>query len=647
MIWFLDHGNLTQIPEQQPRHLPLIFREGGDYALCFSEDAEFGMGGRVDLIPIKIRVRGAYDLSCTNSTESPCIWARSQYCHILQGSYSPAGACTISFDRKPDQGVAGSADQMRISWSDPWHVTHGSDGTVLTVQSRSCQSRSQEGAFLCLNADRCDLGDDSVFLNQQALAPLPRARGDLVSNESFKAYTISVCLCPIVGNCLQPEFFVQEVGIVYFFAAFLCLHSEDAGADCRGSFSSVAALYPIQIHVLCPADVCKTVPGDAVSRVKLVSASADNFRPSWDPTTGCRTAPQTPLQTQPPNCVDPSNCMLSGGTREDVQRFGGGVEGPFRFLGNRPLYGQRAFHSAASLDVCFCLFDCRSALAIPSFFKVGELSIAPLRLLGTSLLLQVPRRVGLIKLRRFQEDPASFQPSPQSVPPAGAHESSYLKLLGDEDLQLRDHDCRSVPYTSYTNQSSREFSLLSVSVSNSSLAQLDELAVQERFRGEPDLENASHLVFGGANDSQTMEFLRPGPVAVCYCGIGRPSGGCEPEFWRLLTHFTVRGPKLSRDLTSFQNWTVSLDVVFSLQLLGWGLVSGDQILILQPGASCLEDWPSVENSILRGCPKNCTAAGGTENNLSTAAVSLLVLDQNSVPGPGLNMFLKFCGPEPF
>eukprot|EP00439_Symbiodinium_sp_Y106_P047491 s5045_g6.t1 len=624
-------------------YMPLIFKEGGDYSLCFTEDAMFGLGGRVDLVPITIRVRGAYNFACGSS---PCLSERSQYCHILQASYSPAGACQVTFDQaaehsseQGEQGVLGSVEQMRISWSDPWQITHGSDGTVSAVENFSCQSRSQTEAFLCLNADRCDLGDDSVPLNSQALASLPRARGDL-ANESFKAYTIAVCLCPIVGNCLEPEFFVQEVGVVHFFAAFLCLHSgdaEDDGAACVGSFSSVAAFYPIQIHVLCPADVCKSVPDLTGSRVKLTSPSPDNFRASWDPSTGCRTALQSPLQTQPPNCLDPSHCTVSGGIRQDLKRFGEGPEGPFKFLGDRPLHGQRAFHSAFYLDICFCLHDCRSKLAVPSYFKVGEMSILPLRLLGASLLLQVPRRVGAVRLQRSVDTSASFQPPPESIPPAGTRQA-YLKLLGDDGHEVLDEECGRRPYASFLNQSSPEFFLLAIS--NNSSLELDEAAIQERFRGEPDRANTSHLAFGGG-DSEGMMFLRPGRVAVCYCGV--EEGGCPLAFWRLLTHLTVRGPKVFQDLTPYQHWTVSSDVVFSLQLLGWGLVDTDQILILQPGASCTEDVLRLEDSVLRSCPRNCSEAGGLESNSSDSPGILLhVLSDSSVPCGGAAEELGLC-----
>ena len=616
--------------------MPLIFKEGGDYSLCFTEDAMFGLGGRVDLVPITIRVRGAYDFACGGSA---CLSERFQYCHILQGSYSPAGACQVTFDRaeSSEQGVLGNVDQMRISWSDPWQITHGSDGTVSTIENFSCQSRSQEReAFLCLNADRCDLGDDSVPLNSQALASLPRARGDL-ANESFKAYTIAVCLCPIVGNCLEPEFFVQEVGVVHFFAAFLCLHSGDAehvGAACAGSFSSVAAFYPIQIHVLCPADVCKSVPDLTGSRVKLTSPSPDNFRASWDTSTGCRTALQSPLQTQPANCLDPSHCTVSGGIRQDLKRFGEGPEGPFQFLGDRPMHGQRAFHSAFYLDICFCLYDCRSRFTVPSYFKVGEMSIVPLRLLGASLLLQVPRRAGAVRLQRSAEVSIAFQPPPESIPPAGTRQG-YLKLLGDDGHQVLDQECGSIPYASFLNQSSPEFFLLAISNSSS---ELDEAAIQERFRGEPDLANSSRLTFRGG-DNEGMMFLRPGRVAVCYCGV--EEGVCTHGFWRLLTRLTVRGPKVSQDLTAYQHWTVSSDVVFSLQLLGWGLVETDQILILQPGASCMEGVPRVEDSVLRSCPRNCSEAGGVESN-SSDGILLHVLSDSSVPCGGAPEELGLC-----
>ncbi|CAJ1372945.1 unnamed protein product [Effrenium voratum] len=574
--------------------LPLTFREGGEFALCFTENNDFS-GGHVDLVPITFAVLGAYDSSCSNTAASPCLPARVQYCYLLQGAYSPA--CVVSFDWDSQQGVLGNVSEIKISWTSPWDITF-SDGSVASVQRPGCETVGSEN-FLCADGDRCDAGDFFLDLDANASASL-RSRGDLTGS-TFKGYTVSVCMCAL-GDCLQPELFLQEVGVLHFFAAGLCLPG-----SCGETVGAIAAIYPMLLQVFCPGDACQ-VSDLRGSRLKLIDPGVDTSR-SWDRNNGCRTAWQSPLQTSPPNCVNPASCALSGGERQDVKVFGAGAEGPFQFLQDRP---EGATYEVKRLELCFCLEDCESDARLPSFFKVGQLSLLPLRPMASALPWQVPGRQGRLGIDLGEGPEESFQPAAMEVPPAGVR-NAEVKLLSDNSLSLGDMDCLT-SLAAYRNASSPHFLLLSLGNST----EFEESEVLLALTGQLE-QDSSKITF---NNSISLSLNRPGRVAVCYCGS--EASQCPSDLWRIISHFTVRGPSLANDLTPSQGWTVSVGVHFGLQLTGWGLLATDRILIPQGGCQALED------SIHVGCPGACQP-----QSERSEGISLQVLDFATVPCGGV------------
>ena len=65
------------------------------------------------------------------------------------------------------------------------------------------------------------------------------------------------------------------------------------------------------------------------------------------------------------------------------------------------------------------------------------------------------------------------------------------------------------------------------------------------------------------------------------------------------------------------SWEYSTNVIFRLDIRGWGLTSDHAIRILQPGASCLVDDGNpvqVENTMYKGCPGGCSAFSSTPGN---------------------------------
>ena len=97
---------------------------------------------------------------------SPCLPTRVQFCYLLQGAYSPSGSCEVTFNWKElcanDVGIVGDPDAMKISWTAEWPVVVSSG--VVSSEARTCGTLVSAGSadFLCLDGDRCDVGDSFV-----------------------------------------------------------------------------------------------------------------------------------------------------------------------------------------------------------------------------------------------------------------------------------------------------------------------------------------------------------------------------------------------------------------------------------------------------------------------------------------------------
>ena len=256
-----------------------------------------------------------------------------------------------------------------------------------------------------------------------------------------------------------------------------------------------------------------------------------------------------------------------------------------------------------SLDICFCL-GC-DANVFSKYFKVGQLSLIPLRLTASSLFLQIPGLEGLgLEITADHQIEDSFLPLAQPLLPAGAHADVQIKLLLDNNLTLEDVDCASVPYSAYQSPVSQHFQLLSLHRANL----VPEAEVETFFRTR---QEELRLMFNSSDFS--LSFRRPGRIALCYCGeLDESNTACSGAvgFWKLLLHFTVRGPKVAEDLSPTQEWTVSQGVLFSMRISGWGLLGSDAIQVLSPGSSC--DRPDLAENILVGCPSNCQQQNETE-----------------------------------
>jgi len=538
----------------------LTLKMGGTYKLCYSDTGTFAPSN-VDLLDVTMAVSGADD-SCTTAD---CLTNKRYNCYARKGEYSALGSCTLSIE-----GFQGSIG--KASWSSAWEPSwDSSTGTLQSLTPKYCGISAPDSTVWCPQdtTDPVCEGSDRYIEPEAASAGkkfvLPQTKP---LSTMTQAYTFAACYCPGLDGCDADSEYVQQIGVIYTFASKLCEPGQAATCASSNGFSGVAPQRRFNLMVHCPPEGC---PASDTSRVKLVPAHADNNKPSWDSQHGCRTAIQTPFQTAPDNCLSRTNCLLSGGSREDWKFFGESAGILLAAPGDHD-YERLGFHTAKSIDICFCAEQCTIAT---NWFKVGSLVMSPYRF--TNLLANQVASVnvhGKLGFYRSSVDQDSI----------GLEASSVLKLLADPAKAVGDAECGASD-------------------------------AQPSPDGQPYAGDKSQLVYDGGTTAGAVRLTEPGIIAICYC----PKASCQASEWSLAARYEIRGPKAS------QVWTVSTGIAVRLDYIGQNLDSSATLRIVRSDINCDSNSgnPDTESSLKWGCPYSCTSAGNM--NLATH-----LLDHNSV-----------------
>ncbi|CAE7458820.1 unnamed protein product [Symbiodinium necroappetens] len=276
--------------------LPLTFKMGGIYHLCYSDDGSFDPG-HTDIVPQRIEVYGIYDTRTECAEDETCLTKRPYTCFLrrqaynnMEDAYDGTTSCVIdySYDGAGFRGLPGGG---RGSWTGEFATNYDSNGMVTTEILRSC-------------------GSSGVRMN------VPPGRPDL-QGPTFKAY--AACYCPDFQRCdsFSPDY-VQQVGLLYFFATKVCPNGFEAVA-CALDFTGAAPQHRFALKVECPSTACTFA---ATSRVKVVMQEANNNLPAWDPSSGCGAAVHgiNALGVQVlPSDDNPDVATMNGGMRQDYK----------------------------------------------------------------------------------------------------------------------------------------------------------------------------------------------------------------------------------------------------------------------------------------------------------------------------------------
>lgn len=580
----------------------LNFRKGGMYKICYSNLGTFDTGP-ADPLNIEVVVGGIY----TDCTGDNCLANKVSYCYALKLRSSTQGSCVLDYsDIDSGSGYYGNGqgyyptdeEMGRASWSSEFVVPMGmmdSNGHVLGVEAKPCTT--EPNTRICPSGEGCS-GSARFFspdyvLGEKFQLSLPPTVSTL-EKDSYVAFTVALCYCPkydfknIIGTCNERSDFVQQVGVIHFFAVKGC-HIDDT--NCVNDVSGIMPQYEFKLWVLCPTDAC---PRTDDTRVKLAPSSPANDRP-WDMNNGCAAAEETSLLIEPGNCFQPDNCTVTGGLRQDYKSFGA-PGNAFLLKNGHTSYEIRNFHESREYDVCFCLGDCENAAA--TWMKVGAFRFAGLRLCSAATdtadkpALEYVNYPGTVTFNRAAEDADVL----------GLQDGGVVKIVLDSNRMMGDKECGEVSYD------------------NALVEGLTANTAGSDYRGKAS-DELNKLVFNNGNPARTLTVKETGIIAICYCAITTDSYCAHDSYWKLVTHLTMKGPDPS------QTWTFSTNVVFRFDYSGWGLNTGDTLRIIETDAKCTDNEGNpnqADTSIFYNCPDNPTQVSnvpGQEWNFPTTLLT--------------------------
>jgi hypothetical protein len=219
-------------------------------------------------------------------------------------------------------------------------------------------------------------------------------------------------------------------------------------------------------------------------------------------------------------------------------------------------YEIRNFHTARSMDICYCNEGCDKG---EGWFKVGEMRYAPFRLVSaatsqsdvlTQWSIEYIHQPGIVGFHRPLTDYGTL----------GLQEEGSLKLVQDPTLKMDDAGCS---IAIYDNQLTSDLTFSSAPANYKAKPQKQD---------PPDL---TKLVFNADTFQNTITIKKAGLIAVCYCAFVKDNV-CQDNNWKMVTHLTIRGPVF------YQSWIFSTNLYFRFEYLGHGLSSNDKIRIIAP-----------------------------------------------------------------
>jgi len=584
----------------------LMFLMGGEWRICYSDDGSF-KNNHVDLVGPYLDVKGFYDSSsyCMGTAEKEhydsCLTTRRHHCYVMKEAYNnykneyAAGSnCLVDF-HKAGAGFRGAIGKG--VWSQEFLTTYTADFAVKKITPQKCGT--VPAFFICAGVGGCK--KTPIFFNLDASRnneslPLPPTRNDLTT--SFRAYMVAACYCPGFDKCDAASDFVQQVGILYYYATKICPRGYD-GISCTPYFAGVTPQHRFAVRVECPGDACEA---NGISRIKIISQHANNDLPAWDTNNGCFAGVHG--RSIRMNMVLPDGMSLNvsdvyGGTRQDwkLWNFPNGTTvhetAGFLFYMGHADHELRNFEKGESFDVCYCDNFCDSNPR--NWFKTGQLRFASFGLV--SAVSNVSKTATTFSVQYVnQPGVLGFYRPPIDYNVMGLNELGMLKLVEDNAMAMTDARCAAASYDRFlVNADSGPYTG----------------TAHTTFAGKTNKTvDPNKLLFNNGNSTKYITVMKAGALAVCYCArVEKLSGLCYRNEWVMSVRLTIRGPAPG------QSWMFSTHVVFRFNYTGWGLSNDDKIRIIAATASCQDgnQNPSgayITTNIKMQCPDPCSEIGG-------------------------------------
>lgn len=633
----------------QGLQLPMFFLMGGQFKLCYSQDATFGEVGPAYVLPEVMQVWGVYDKRPQCQDDDSCMRAKKHRCYLLTGAYNnpqdslySTTSCVVDYTGS-GMGYEGSqgGDYPRASWSSEFRATYSGNGALVSTTASTCGS--EPATFLCHSGNAsCSPYDyfQPTFTNDSMNSGLqfflPTASNNLFNKTTprFEPRTVAACYCAY-KDCRSNQEFRQQIGLLLFYVSKVCYNGLLGELNCHSDFNGATPQSRFSLRVLCPPGGCA---GATQSRVKIVAQIAVNDLPSWTTSfgssiTGCFAAVHGVSRSGKvvlPDDVNPNVTNVNGRVRQDYKIWnyrqntsqGLNVSNPSQsgFLFNMGYsdYEKRNDATGETFDVCYCDDTC----SLPgNWFKVGQLRFASFQLVSAltnvsatqaDFSIVYANQPGMLGFQRLRVDRLVM----------GLQELSMVKLVADGFANISDDGCKDDLTIPFDPKYDRSLVFPGPMI---------DYYYRTAYNGYQGVTNMSidpqKLIFNGGLATNRITILKAGFLAVCYCA-NQTNGACLNNQWVLAARMTIRGPQAGLQ------WRFSTNVVFRLEYAGWGLTSNDRIRIIPATSNCMDatsdkygpNGAYTATSIMLGCPDPCAQVGAPTSSLNGGIQTLVYGD---------------------
>lgn len=605
---------------------PLTFLQGGNYKICYSDDGTFD-GEHADVVPYEMIVNGVFDNYIGDdphcATSDQCLFNKRYNCYVLKLAYnnylddsSVPTSCVINYFY---DGAGYTGPVGKGTWSERYSAVYSGDdldvvsSVVIPESATGFPCTTTPDGKIC-NAGDCTAGlpmvDPDEDYDWKRIYMPPTV--DTLEGADYSAFTVAACYCPDYGSCNAVTDYLQQIGILHFFAAKVCTFGFPA-RDCVDDYNGATPQHRFSIKVECPTDACST---DGRSMIAIVTQRASNDLPSWDTANTCDEGQAAHgINSLGVNVFPPDVNWLTTYTPAETGRnkfkLWNFAENPTLNENGMPLeeesgymfkmgtsdYEVRNSHTSGTFDICFCDNLCDPADAgydETNWYKVGQVRFASFQPVSAVTNIANSPELFVVTYMNLPGTFGFWRP-PLDHGLMGMDEGGMIKVVQDPDWTMDDAGCAAASY----------YNPVGVPIMDG----LIETTSWTTYVGAMPATDTSRLVFNGGDESHLLTPLFAGTVAVCYCAKVN-AGECDYDRWILTSRQTIRGP------AGTGHWEVSSHVIFMLDFEGFGLSSDDKLRLIVPERDCQDNQGNpyaafVETNIKVGCPDPCTEVGQT------------------------------------
>eukprot|EP00928_Gymnodinium_smaydae_P006180 TRINITY_DN12156_c0_g1_i2.p1 TRINITY_DN12156_c0_g1~~TRINITY_DN12156_c0_g1_i2.p1 ORF type:complete len:3246 (-),score=521.31 TRINITY_DN12156_c0_g1_i2:104-8719(-) len=420
---------------------------------------------------------------------------------------------------------------------------------------------------------------------------------------NFDFLTGTYCNPGTMDTCCDASVdYIQMFGRVYYWTVRIC----DGGADptaysgrtgCASQYMRVVPQQKFVLRIQCPPGKGCMDTND--NRIKFLLPHADNDKPNWDTSNGCKT---NPLETDAAVWPSKSNKKTVGGESR---------------LDYKVWYGKQVKINLSlnkKVDICFANTAPESPL---NWFRIGSIRTSSafglasksayggagykhlkyvgdggtvtlyggIVTTGTTLNPYDGNRYSgkaLLNIISYDREPQFGVGNNKKT--LEVYYNLHREVLSNYQEQM-DIECQREKYSSTLVEGA-----WSKFAAKTYMADIP-VGTVDRYH-----------TFSGIGKNQQLKVTQAGVIALCYCAMINGKDECSSaDNWLYMGKTTIRGP------TGGQSWIFPTNIVVSLQVTGWGLSGCDASI--SPANDCERPNRDRLRIIDASVAGGCTASG--------------------------------------